>query len=174
MVRKRKAAPRRLDEEKRQRVTWNLSDLAHDVHVIPDGDASLLQERLEAEAEENCTTSVLNDVIVSRMQQSKQAALDLIDYCEFYLSVSLTFAPPKVSWHGILGQVTLTFGSCEVPEKLPSCNEFWLYIHEDSTQHLLYFELESPTASSTRFSMDAEPLKQVLYFKVSHWGLVTL
>ena len=117
------------------------------LHVVDDTDPSLSQEPEQGQV------ALLEDQIPqtkSSSISSVQSALhvqELINECDFFLSVHKTVPVKAGDWKCHIGSFSLHLNVIQGPmhllkEVMPVCKEFWLYINMTTGSHLAYFEID--------------------------------
>ncbi len=170
MGRKRKSAPQRIDEAKRGCLSWNMSDLSADVQVVADNDPSLLKEAQDAAAQASSSKSKPQTPATNSLVCQDGRVQDLIDECDFFLHVRKEANFRENEWSCKLGIITI---KCSDISKvkwmkndfMKNCKQFYLYISEDPTKHLIYVENEE-TISDNPKSMSSS-LEPLAFFYVS-------
>lgn len=149
MGRKRKAAPCKADEAKRQLMTWNMYDQTADLTIIGDADPSLTNEQLQSQLQ--TTTRKITETESAEIGQ--QMIKDLIDDCHFYIPLHRQKTVKEKQWCCELGNFHIFTEGAEIPQAVTL---FRLYINRENGQRLLYYETECELAAATSSSNAAE------------------
>jgi len=184
---KRKASlPKRVDESKRQTLTWNMKDLRHDIEILADEDPELLAEQeranknlenfqdnitlLEQDSDDNECSSYKTTSF-----ESDEKLQNLINDSEFYISVYEELPVKPGIWSCKLGRFSLKIrqtNSTGLPKFLPIVPEFWIYVMTDDQQsYLVYFEVKRSDPEGTDAVVYFKATSEMPYacFKSLHW-----
>ena len=189
MPRKRKsAAPQRADESKRQQMTWNMLDLGNQaLVVVPNNDSTLAQELHMAAMEtvpENYQPSTSTSEAENLQGVGKSAgdpptgsdvcARELIDACDYYLSIYNEVKAKSSEWHCHLGTFRLCLTALQSGHELLVAQSllnkvpvFWLYVNTETQLHLVYFELSEVEINDKREPDNTKTDPLIVYFRAT-------
>ena len=142
MGRKRKgAAPRRVDESKHHLLSWNMYDQQADVTVLDDDDPLLAAERQSSQLQ--LQRKPKPPIVISGFEDN-ELIKEMANQFDYYIGVKNDSTPVGTSkpWHCILG----CFNIFTLGNDIPDNQEFWLYVNEDETDYLLYYEMDNQMA----------------------------
>ncbi|CAC5392896.1 unnamed protein product [Mytilus coruscus] len=151
MGKRKKAVPKRADEEKRRCLTWNLLDGASgSLSICSDNDSQLLKEQIEASAK-SCQPSTSSGV---QSQEEYSAVNDsyiqsvlnsYLENCEHCVTIQQQLRIKSNEWCKQIATFSLTVSEEEpLFELTADCfsrtEEFWLYVGCDGCKSFIYTE----------------------------------
>ncbi|XP_052087534.1 E3 ubiquitin-protein ligase SHPRH-like [Mytilus californianus] len=151
MGKRKKAVPKRADEEKRRCMTWNLLDGASgSLSICSDNDSQLLKEQIEARAK-SCQPSTSSGV---QSQEEYSAVNDSyvqsvlnenLENCVHCVTIQQQLRIKSNEWCKQIATFSLTISE-EKPlfeltdDCLSRTEEFWLYVGCDGCESFIYTE----------------------------------
>ena len=152
MSKRKSAAPRRADEQKRQCLSWNMMDAGAASLVAPGNSEQTMTQDQQvallpamANASPGGSTSTTSDVCHTEAAGSPMQLQDFLSSCQFFLPI---VCPSSVEatheWTCQLGTFDVRLHSrdaCSMTDVLENVSEFWLYVSHLLGKSMLYFEL---------------------------------
>ena len=163
MGKRKTSAPRRVNDEKRQFMTWNMIDGATSsgsLSVVSDDDPKLLQEWENSTLSEvgqkdhtldklsnketDCCKGVAGTSDILNLNDTFNTYLEKCVYC---ITIVDRLRTKPEEWSCEIGRFDICLISdshcVAVPQSgLPQCSQCWLYVAEGDDKSMLYFELQ--------------------------------